>query len=122
MSISATEILRSQHSLLQKLFGNSQFLILALNLYLKIFLRCIYLFKLWLCWVLVAARRLSRVAVSGAAARCHVRASPCSGFSWCRSRAPGAQASVVAAHRLHALSRSMWDLPRPGIEPMFPAL
>ena len=65
MSISATEILRSQHSLLQKLFGNSQFLILALNLYVKNFLRCVYLFKLWLCWVFIATRRLSLVAVSG---------------------------------------------------------
>ena len=71
---------------------------------------------------------------------CGARASHCGGFSCCRARALGAWASVVVAHGLsrcgsQALERSlsscgtraqllhgMWDLPRPGIEPMSPAL
>ena len=50
------------------------------------------------------------------------------GFSCCRARALGRQASVVAACQLRScgtqpqLPCSMWDLPRPGIEPMSPAL
>ena len=49
--------------------------------------------------------------------------------SHCRARtAPGARASVVLACRLSScgaqacLLCSMWDLPRPGIEPISPAL
>ena len=71
---------------------------------------------------------------------CSARTSHCSGFSCCRARAPGARASVVAAHRLsscgswapeHRLSscgaraqllRGMWDLPGPGLKPVSPAL
>ena len=50
------------------------------------------------------------------------------GFSCCRARALGRQASVVAACQLRScgtqpqLPCSMGDLPRPGIEPMSPAL
>ena len=46
------------------------------------------------------------------------------GFS-CEAQALGAWPLVAAAHRLGSggLScTSMWDLPRPGIEPMSPAL
>ena len=68
------------------------------------------------------------------------RASHCGGFSCCGAQALGAQASVVEAHRLSScgsralerrlsscgarawLLRGMWDLPGPGLEPMFPAL
>ena len=45
------------------------------------------------------------------------------GFSSCGTRAP-----VVAARRLSSCGarayvlRGMWDLPRPGLEPMFPTL
>ena len=62
------------------------------------------------------------------------------GFSCCGARALGARASVVVAHRLSScglwalerklsscgtrawLLRGMWDLPRPGLEPVSPAL
>ena len=82
----------------------------------------IYLFiYFWLCWVLVSVRGL---------------------FSSCGKRGPlfiavrgplTIVASLVAEHRLqtHRLSscgsrawmlRGMWDLPRPGLEPVSPAL
>ena len=94
---------------------------------------------LWLRWVFVAAHGLSLVAAR-ATLRCGVWASHCGGFSCCGARAPGAWASVVVAHGLsscglraleHRLSscgaraqllRGMWDLPGPGLEPVFPAL
>ena len=61
----------------------------------------IYLFiYFWLHWVLVAARGLSLVAVSGATLRCGARASHCSGFSCCGARALGMRPSVVVAHGL----------------------
>ena len=77
---------------------------------------------------------------AGATLHCNVQSSHCSGFFCCRACALGMQASVVVAHRLsscglrgleHRLSscderaqllRTMWDLPRPGLEPMSPAL
>ena len=77
---------------------------------------------------------------AGAALCCSVQASHCSGFSCCRAWALGMRASVVVAcglsscglwaleHRLSScgtraqLLCSMWDLPRPGIEPVSPAL
>ena len=73
----------------------------------------IYLFiHLWLCWVFVSVRGLSLVAASG-------------GHSLSRP--------LVAEHRLQTrrlsncgsrtqLLRGMWDLPRPGLEPVSPAL
>ena len=72
--------------------------------------------------------------------RCCVWASHCSGFSCCGAQALGAWASVVVARGLsscgswalkHSLSScgaqaqwlcGMWDLPRPGFEPVSPAL
>ena len=77
---------------------------------------------------------------AGATLHCSAQASHCGGFSCCRARALGVQASVVAArglsscgswapeHRLRSggaqiqLLRSMWDLPRPRLEPVSPAL
>ena len=77
---------------------------------------------------------------AGATLCCGAQASHCGGFSCCRARAPGAQASVVVARGLsscgswaseHRLSScgtqaqllcSTWDLSRPGLEPMSPAL
>ena len=59
---------------------------------------------------------------------CSVRASHCSGFSCCGARALGARASVVVERRLSScgaraqLLCGMWDLLRPGIDPMSPAL
>ena len=77
---------------------------------------------------------------AGATLRCGARASHCSGLSRRGARAPGAWASVVVARGLSScgsralecrlsscgaraqLLRGMWDLPRPGLEPMSPAL
>ena len=76
----------------------------------------------------------------GATLCCGAQASHCGGFSCCRAGALSAWASVVVAHGLsscglgaleHRLSscgtqasllRGMWDLPRPGLEPVSPAL
>ena len=64
----------------------------------------------------------------GATLRCSARASHCDGFSCCGARALGARASVVVACRLSScgtwaqLLCGMWDLPRPGLEPVSPAL
>ena len=76
----------------------------------------------------------------GATLRCGAQASDCSGFSCCGAWALGVWASVVVAHGLssygsraveHRLSScgrrasllcGMWDLPRPGLKPVFPAL
>ena len=67
-------------------------------------------------------------------------ASHCGGFSCCRARALGHTGSVVVACGLYSCSmralecrpsscgpwayllRGMWDLPRPGLEPVSPAL
>ena len=76
----------------------------------------------------------------GATLRCSAQASHCSGFSCRGACALGPRASVVVAggsgscgswaleHRLSScgaqaqLLLGMWDLPRPGIEPVSPAL
>ena len=85
-----------------------------------------YLF--WLRWVFVAAHGLSLVAASGAALRCGAWASHCDGFSCCGAQALDVQASVVVARGLSScgswayLLRGMWNLPRPGLEPVSPAL
>ena len=94
-----------------------------------------------MCWVFVAACGLPLVAASGGATLCCGAQAPhCSGFSCCGARALGAWASVVVARGLsscgsRALERrlgscgartqllcGMWDLPRPGLEPVTPAL
>ena len=82
-----------------------------------------YLFiYFWLCWVFVAAGRLSLVAASGgyslvavhrllieeASLGARSTGSWCPGFSSC-----GAQAKLPCG---------MWDLPGPGVEPMSPVL
>ena len=77
---------------------------------------------------------------AGATLRCGVWASHCGGFSCCGARALGTRASVVVARGLSScgswalecrlsscgawaqLLRGMWDLPRPGLEPVSPAL
>ena len=75
----------------------------------------------WLCWVLVSVRGLPLVAASGGHS-----SSRCAGLFTIA-------ASLVAEHRLqtHRLSscgsrsqllRGMWDPPRPGLEPVSPAL
>ena len=56
-------------------------------------------FFLCLCWVFIAAPGLSLVALGGGV-RCGAQASHCSGFSCCRARALGTQASVVVERGL----------------------
>ena len=76
----------------------------------------------------------------GATLLCRARASHCGGFFCCGARALGVRASVVASDRLSScgmralerrlsscgaraqLLRGMWDIPRPGLKPVFPAL
>ena len=86
------------------------------------FLIFIYLFiYFWLCWVFVSVRGLSLVAASGGHS-----SSRCVGLSLSRPlllRSTGSRraGSVVVAHG-PSWSRGMWDLPRPGLEPVSPAL
>ena len=87
----------------------------------------IYLFiYFWLCGVLVSVRGLSLVVASGGHS-----SSRCTGLSL--SRPLTVAASLVAEHRLQTrrlsncgsraqLLHGMWDLPRPGLEPVSPAL
>ena len=62
---------------------------------------------------------------AGTTLRCDAQASHCGGFSCCGSRALGVQA---LEHRLSScgaraqLFCGMWDLPRPGLKPVSPAL
>ena len=86
-----------------------------------IFLKNISLFfYFWLCWVFVSVQGLSLVAVSGGHS-----SSRCTGLSVSRP--------LVAEHKLQTrrlsscgswaqLLRGMWDPPRPGLEPVSPAL
>ena len=109
-------------------------------LFLKNLLIFIFIY-FWLCWVFVAAHGLvSLVAVSGAYSSLQCVASHCGGFSCCEAWALGMQASVVVAcelsscgswaleHRLSScgawaqLLCGIWDLPRPGLKPVSPAL
>ena len=65
---------------------------------------------------------------AGATLCCGAWASHCGGFSCCRARALDTWASVVVARGPSScaawaqLLRGMWDLPRPGLEPVSPAL
>ena len=78
----------------------------------------IYLFiYFWLYWVFVSVRGLSLVAASGGPS-----SSRCAGLSLSRPlllRSTGSRraGSVVVAHG----PSCMWDLPRPGLEPVSPA-
>ena len=79
-----------------------------------------YLFiYFWVCWVFVSVRGLSLVVASGGHSSWR-----CAGLSLSRP--------LVAEHRLQMrrlsncgsrahLLRGMWDLPRPGLEPVSPA-
>ena len=112
------------------LISSYYFLLLFINF-------CIYF---WLCWVFVAARRLSLVAASGGYSllRCagfslrwllvaehklQVRGPQqlChAGFSSCGSRA--LQCRLSSCGTRAQLLHSMWDLPGPGLKPVSPAL
>ena len=88
---------------------------------MSVFIFYYYLFYFfWLCWVFVSVRGLSLVVASGGHS-----SSRCAGFSLSRP--------LVAEHRLQTrrlsscgsraqLLRGMWDLPRPRLEPVSPAL
>ena len=67
----------------------------------------IYLCSFWLCWVFLAAYRLSLVAASGVSSGFGVQGSPCGGFSCCRAALGHAGFSSCGA-RAHPLSR--WAL------------
>ena len=95
--------------------------------FLSRFLKLIY-FYFWLCWVFVSVRGLSPVAASGGHPSLR-----CAGLSLSRPfllRSTGSRraGSVVVAHGLSScgsraqLLHGMWDLPRPGLEPVSPAL
>ena len=89
--------------------------------FLRVFDLFIYLFIFGcVCWVFVSVQGLSLVVASGGHS-----SSRCAGLSLSRP--------LVAEHRLqmHRLSScgarayllcGMWDLPRPGLEPVSPAL
>ena len=97
----------------------------------------IFLAVLGLCCCVRVFLQLRR---AGATLRCVARASHCSGFSCCGVWALGTRASVVVAHGLSSwgsralerrlsscaaraqLPHGMWDLPRPGLKPVSPAL
>ena len=92
-----------------------------------------FFFFFWLHWVFVAARGLPLVAGSGgySSLRCagfslrwllllQSTGSRRTGFSSCGSRALERRLSSCGARA--SLLWGMWDLPRPGLEPMCPAL
>ena len=107
-----------------KFFYQSFFLTLnnwLISWFFKLLLLFIYLFiYFWVCWVFVSVRGLSLVGASG-------------GHSSSRYAGLSLSRPLVAEHRLQTRRLSdcgsraqllcgMWDLPRPGLEPVSPAL
>ena len=99
------------------------FFFLVFNfIYLSIYL---FLAVLGLC---CCTQAFSSCGEPGATLCCGALTSHCGGFACCGARALGAWASVVVAHGLSScgtwaqLLRGMWDIPRPGFEPVSPAL
>ena len=99
---------------------------------IKDFLICVFSFFFFLInlfiyfglhWVFIAAWKLSLVAESGGYSSLR-----CVGFSCWETQALGTQATVVVVHGLSScgtgawLLCGMWDLPRPGLKPVSPAL
>ena len=81
----------------------------------------IYLFiYFWLRWVFVAACGLSLVEVSRGYSSLQSTGSRHTGFSSCVTWALERRLSSCGARAL--LLHGMWDLPRPGLEPVSPAL
>ena len=113
------------------------FFFFLINVFIFILFIYLFLTALGLC---CCTRAFSRCSEWELLFRCGGHASHCGGFSCCKTRALGMQASVVVARGLssygsqaleHRLSScgawvqllcGMWDLPRPGIEPVSPAL
>ena len=81
----------------------------------------------WLCWVFIAVWAFLQLWQAGATSSFFVRPFYCGG-SPCGTQAVGAQASVAVGSQVPQLWHmglvlcGMWDLPRPGMEPMSPAL
>ena len=109
------------------------------------FIYLFILFYFWLCWVFVAAHRLSLLEVSGGYSllQCmgfslrwllllRSMGSRCAGFSSCGSWALECRLSSCGSRALECrlsscgtwaqLLRGMWDLPRRGLRPVSPAL
>ena len=122
------------------LYNISLQLILFYFYFFKKFIYLIFKIYFWLCWVFVAVRGLSLAVASRGYSSLH-----CAGFSlqWLlllQSTGSRRTGSVVVACGLSScglpalerrlsscgsraqLLHSMWDLPRPGIEPVSPAL
>ena len=83
--------------------------------------RSYWLIDWLLCWVFVSVRGLSLVAASGGHS-----SSLCAGLSPSRPLLPQSTGSRRAGSAICGswaqLLRGMWDLPRPGLEPVSPAL
>ena len=79
-----------------------------------LFKKIIYFIYFWLCWVFVAAHRLSLFVASRATLRCGVRAY-CGSFSCCGARALGVRASVVVARGLSSCGTQAQYLWRTGL-------
>ena len=101
-------------------FGAFGVFFVCLFLFVCLFVCCLYFIYFWLCWVFVSVRGLSPVAASGGHS-----SSRCAGLSLSRP--------LAAEHRLQTrrlsscgsrahLLRGMRDPPRPGLEPVSPAL
>ena len=93
-------------------YGSSIFRFFFFNFILFIYL--------WLCWVFVSVRGLSLVVASGATLHHGTRASHYRGLSCWEHRLQTRRLSNCGSWA--QLLRGMWDLPRPGHEPMSPAL
>ena len=82
----------------------------------------VYLFiYLWLCWVFVSVRGLSLVAASGGLSSLRGAGLSLSRPLLLRSTGSRCAGSVNCGSRAQLL-HGMWDLPRSGLEPVFPAL
>ena len=88
-------------------------------LFRSFFFKFIYL---WLCWVFVSVRELSLVVASGghSSSWCARHASHYRGLSCCGAQAQTRRLSNCGSRA--QLLQGTWDLPRPGLEPMSPAL
>ena len=113
-------------------FSTLKFLFYCLLICVGFFFKDLFIY-LWLRWVFVAARGLSLVVVRGgySSLRCagfslqqllllQSTGSRCMGFSSCGSGALECRLSSCGAWAY--LLGGMWNLPRPGLEPMSPEL
>ena len=91
---------------------------LTFSITIPVFKEFISFFYFRLCWVFVAAHGLSLVAERRLLSSDHAQPSHHSGFSCCSSQALRLSGCGTGAWLLHG----MWNLPGPGIKPMFPAL